>query len=214
MGNEVDQIRKLNFGYVSESELIDIFNQNKDNYRILLNLVKHPKFPEKLSIDVISKLFSIDLLRVIKNKRTRPYVRKKAEIEFVQRYNRFPLGEKLSYMKIAPNSLLNYFIEENDRKVLNVMLKNSYCKEEFVLKFFFRKTPKYNFYEALGSTEWPKRPAIANAIVNDKEAPIKIVLDVIPLLNIGNLKKIYKRESSHQIIKKNIINYLKQRKSE
>lgn len=142
MSQELDLLRKIHFGSVTEDELLDIYYQNPDNYRIRLNLAMHPRFPEKFAIDIIARLFSADLLRVIKNRRTRPNIRKRAEQEFTYKYQRFPLGEKISYMKIAPYSLLNYFIEEKDKHILAVILDNTNCTEELVLKFINRNGPK------------------------------------------------------------------------
>ena len=206
---EVELIRRLNFGSVTEPELIDIYHENKSNYRILLNLVQHPRFPIKFSLNFVPSLFSMDLLRVIKNRRTNPFIRKKVEFEFAARYNKFPMGEKLSYLKIAPSSLLNHFIKENDRRVLKTILNNTSCTEELVIKFVTRKSPKFVFYEVLSSTDWYKRPAIANLIAGDSDAPIKLVLKIIPYLNIHQLKKIHEKEDTHEIIKKNVAEYLR-----
>ena len=207
--DEIELIRKLNFGSFSEPELIDIFNENRSNYRILLNLVQNPRFPAKFSLNIISSLFSMDLLRIIKNKRTNPFIRKKAELEFTNRYVKFPVGEKLSYLKIAPNSLLNYFVGENDKRILKTIFNSSFCSEELMIKFITRKSDRFMVYQTICSTEWYKRPAIANLIANDPDAPIKLVLKIIPYLNHHQLKKIYLNDSTHEIIKKNITAYLR-----
>jgi len=207
MSQELDLLRKLHFGSVTEQELIDIFYQYRDNYRMRLHLVMHPKFPEKYALNIISHLFAVDLIRVIKNKRTNPFVRKKAELEFNEKYKRFPLGEKLSYMKMAPYSLLNYFIEEKDKRVLKVMLKNRGCTEELVLKFINRGNSRHLVYEALSSTDWYKRPAVAEAIAHDTQAPIRMLIDILPYLSKRTLRKLYEKEDTHKIVKKNIIEY-------
>ena len=211
--DEIELIRRLNFGSFSEPELIDIFHANRSKYRVLFNLVQHPRFPVKFSLNIIPTLFTMDLLRVIKKKRTNPFVRKKAELEFNNRYIKIPLGEKLSYLRIAPHSLLGYFIEEKDNQVLKTILNNSNCTEELVIKFITRKTPKHTLYEVISSTEWYKRPAVANLIANDSAAPIKLVLDIIPYLNANQLKKILESDEIHQIIKNNISDYLEYKKA-
>jgi len=211
MENELDILRRLHRSALSEEDLLDIFYENRDRYRVLLHLVQQPRFPGKNSLNIIPKLFPMDLVRVIKNKRTNPQVRKRAEMEFVNKYPKFPPGEKLSYMKIAPNSLLNYFVEEEDTRVLTAILSNSYCTEELVLKYINRRTPRYGFYQALYSTEWYKRPQVANAITHDPEAPIRILADIIPYLNIRQLETLYTDENTHQVVKNNIIHYLRQR---
>ncbi|UCH93616.1 MAG: hypothetical protein JSV88_25555 [Candidatus Aminicenantes bacterium] len=213
MGNELEILRQLHRKTFSEAELMDIFYQNRDRYRVLLHLVQQPNFPEKNALNIIPKLYPMDLIRVVKNKRTNPGTRKRAEQEFVNKYNKYPPGEKISYMKIAPNSLLHYFIEENDERILEAILNNAFCTEEVVLKFVNRKAKKFSFYNALCSTEWYKRPQVAFAISHDPQAPIRILVAIIPYLNLKQLEKLYKNEKTHQIVKNNITQYLQKRQS-
>lgn len=209
MSEELEILRKLNFGSVTEEELLDIHFKFRDSYRVQLHLAMHPKFPQRFAINIISRLFAVDLLQVSKNKRTNPLIRQKAEFEFQQKYRRFPLGEKLTYMKIAPYSLLTHFIEEQDRQVVEAMLGNPYCTEELIMRFINRNTPRHGFYEALLQTEWYKRPAVAEAIAADAEAPIRMMIEIIPYLGKFTLRKIYENEETHDIVKKNIIDYYK-----
>lgn len=210
--NELALLKRLHRGTFSEAELIDIFYQNRDRYRVLLSLVQQPRFPEKHALNIISKLFPMDLIRVIKNKRTSPAIRKRAEMEFVNKYNKYPLGEKLSYMKTAPNSLLEYFIEEKDKQVLSTILNNPYCTEELVLKFVNRTSERFALYDVLANTEWYKRLQVAYAVSLDSSAPIKMLVLIIPYLNVRQLERLYKDENTHDIVKKNIILYMEQRR--
>jgi hypothetical protein len=214
MENELVILKKLFRGTFSEEELTDIYYQNRDRYRVLLSLVQQPRFPEKHALNIIPKLYPMDLIRVVKNKRTAPGIRKRVEMEFVNKYNKFPLGEKLSYMKIAPHSLLNYFVEEKDKRILSAILNNPYCTEEVVLKFVNRRSDRFDFYDVLADTEWYKRLQVAYAISHDSTAPIKITVMVIPYLNLRQLEKLYKDENTHQIVKNNIMQYLEQRKNQ
>lgn len=209
MSDELDLLRKLHFNSVTEDELMDIFHRYKDNYRVQMHLAMHPKFPDNFALNIISRLNAMDLIRVIKNNRTNPFTRKKAEIEFQQKYNKFPLGEKLSYMKIAPYSLMIQLIEENDKRVVAAMLNNPYCTEDLVIRFINRHSSRRSVYEALVETEWFKRPSVAEAIAHDTEAPIRALIQILPFLNRHCLRRLYQSETTHDIVKKNIIEYLK-----
>ncbi|MDQ1354599.1 MAG: hypothetical protein QG657_4908 [Acidobacteriota bacterium] len=209
MSEELDLLRKLHFGSISEDELLDIFHRYRDNYRVQLHLVMHPKFPDSYALNIISRLTAVDLIRVIKNNRANPFIRKKAEMEFQQKYNKFPLGEKLAYMKIAPYPLMVQLIEEKDKRVVAVMLNNAYCTEDLVVRFINRQTPRASVYEALVETEWYKRPSVAEAIAHDTEAPIRMLIMTLPFLNRQSLRKLYENEATHEIVKNNIIEYLR-----
>ena len=204
-------IRRLQSSGISQEELEDIFRQNKDEYRVLLHLAQHPKFPQSLSLGILGKLFAVDLVRVIRNVKANPFVRKKAELEFVQRYKRLALGEKISLLKTAPNVLLLAFIEENHPQLLQAILQNPNCSEDVVLRFVNRGSERGNFYQALGDTAWHQSPAVAAAVAHDPEAPIKMLLKIIPYLGLSGLQKLFRDESTHQSVRDHIRAFLESR---
>jgi hypothetical protein len=55
------------------------------------------------------------------------------------------------------------------------------------------------------------RPGVAEAISRDVQAPIRILLKIIPFLRKPRLRELYENPNTHQIIKNNIIDYLKKR---
>jgi len=171
-------IKRLQSSAISQEELEDIHRRHKDEYRVLLHLAQHPKFPQGLALGILSKLFAVDLVRVIKNVKTNPFVRKKAELEFMQRYKRLALGEKSALLKMAPNTLLL------------AILQNPNCSEDVVLRFVNRGLERSVFYQALGETAWFQSPAVAEAVAHDPEAPIKALLAVIPYLGLTGLQKL------------------------
>jgi hypothetical protein len=204
-------IKKLQSAGISQEELEEIYRQHKNEYRVLLHLVQHPKFPQSISLGIISKLFAADLVRVIKNVKTNPFMRKKAELEFSQRYKRLALGEKTSLLKMAPNSLLLTFIEENQPQLIQTILQNSQCSEDVVLRFINRNSERCNFYQAFDATQWHQNPAVAEAVAHDPEAPIKILLKIIPYLGLTGLQKLFRDEATHQAVRDQIKAFLERR---
>ena len=66
MENELELLTQLYRRTLPEEELIDIFYKNRDRYRVLLQLLQQPRFPEKLALNIIPKLYPMDLIRVKK----------------------------------------------------------------------------------------------------------------------------------------------------
>jgi hypothetical protein len=209
--NSLSIVKRLQSSAISQEELEDIHRRHKDEYRVLLHLAQHPKFPQGLALGILSKLFSVDLVRVIKNVKTNPFVRKKAELEFMQRYKRLALGEKISLVKMAPNSLLLAFSEENHPQLLQAILQNPNCSEEVVLRFVNRGLERSQFYLALGETSWHQCPAVAEAIAHDPEAPIRALLAIIPYLGLSGLQKLFRAAGTHQAVRDRIRHFLDSR---
>jgi len=211
--NKLDVIKRLQSSAISQEELEDIHRRHKDDYRVQLNLVQHAKFPQGLALGILSKLFAVDLVRVIKNVKTNPFVRKKAELEFMQRYKRLALGEKISLLRLAPNPLLLALSEENHPQLLLVILQNPNCSEEVVLHFVNRGLERSQFYLALGETSWHRSPAIAEAVAHDPEAPVRNLLQIIPHLGLAGLQKLFSDPATHQAVRDHIHSFLENRKA-
>jgi hypothetical protein len=207
--HSIDIIRKLTLASTGQEELEQIYRSYKDDYRVLLNLVQHPKFPQSMSLGIISKLFSPDLVRVVKNVRTNPFVRKKAELEFLQRYRRLALGEKIALLKIAPNALLLALCDENQPQLIETIFNSPHCSEDVVLRFINRSGGECGaVYDALDRSAWHMNPAVAAAVAHDPEAPIKIVLKIIPYLGLAGLQTLFSDEATHQIVRDRIRDFL------
>jgi len=214
LDRELEVLRRIKYGHISSDELLSLSNEYSNSYRIRFALLQHPSFPVKFALNIIPSLFTIDLVKLVKNRRANPFIRKRAEVEFVNKYPRYPLGEKITYMRIAPLSLLNHFINEKDKRILKEIFGNPQCTEELILKminFEDGGNGKFELYEALSETEWYKRRQVAEGIVNDKSAPIKIILMVLPYLSITDLNELYSSTDIHQTIKRGITEYLNSR---
>jgi len=204
-------IKRLQFSGIGQEELEDIYRRHKDEYRVLLHLAQHPRFPQGLALGIISKLFAVDLVRLIKNVKANPYVRKKAEMEFMQRYKRLALGEKVSLLKMAPNALLLALNEESHPQLLQAILQNPGCSEEVVLRFVNRATERFSLYLALGETQWYRNPAVAEAVAHDPEAPVRILLKIIPFLGLSGLQKLFRDPDTHQAVRDRIKSFMDDR---
>lgn len=211
--DRLDVIRKLQRSDISQEELEDIHRRHKDDYRVLLWLAQHPRFPQGLALGILSKLFAVDLVRVIKNVRANPFVRKKAELEFLQRYKRLALGEKISLLKMASNSLLLALSDEDHPQLIQTILQNPRCSEDVVLRFVNRKIDRGCFYQALAESAWFQSPAVAEAVAHDPEAPIRILLKIIPHLGLAGLQKLLRDGSTHQAVRDHIHFYIENREA-
>lgn len=209
---ELDILRKLQGGGVDSAYLLDIYDRYRDNYRIRLNLIQHPGFPVDTALNVISSLFTTDLLNVTRNKRTNPFLRKRCELEFRQRYNKIPRGEKISLMKRAPLNLLEHFIDENDESIIGVILDNPNCTEDLVIRMVNRKSGRDKLYLKLSGSRWLKNRRVCFAVSHDREVPIRIWMEIIPFLSPNRLKEMAVNEDLHQNVRKQIALFLKKRR--
>jgi len=202
--DKAELLKKIRLGRVPESELTEIYYEYRGNHLFLFNLIQNPLFPIRLGQEIIPELYPVELIRVIANKRTNPFIRKRCETEFFERYKKIALGEKISLMKFAPLSVLLYLVEERDKKILKTIVSNPKCTEELIVKLINRKGDRTDLYSILLETDWLKQKNVSIAVSYDKEAPIKAWIKIIPFLPLKRLKEMSDNKNIHTIVKKNI----------
>jgi hypothetical protein len=208
---ELDLLRRLQSSALNEPELLKIYHENQGRYRVLVDLLQHPHFPLAQALNLIPRMYAVDVLRVAKNVRANPFIRQRAELEFAIRFKRLPLGEKLSLLRMTPPVILVRFIDESDAKLLAAMLTSPLCTEDVVLRFINRPQPRAPVYEALDATEWHMNPNVAMAVAHDPEAPIKILLKIIPYAGLKVLQTLFADETCHHLVRSAISRYLNER---
>lgn len=202
MGNDdLLLIRRLHGGALSKNELLAIYEANQHNLRILLNLIQHPSFPQDTALNLINRFNVFDLIRVSANTRANPYVRKKCELEISNRFRRLARGERVSLLKQARFGLLKNFINETDPQIIEVILASPACTEELVLAMINRPADRSGLYRELLKTVWWRRLSVARAILNDVEAPLVMLLQLIPLLPAAELRLLGADENFHESVK-------------
>lgn len=197
-------IRKIRFGNLNAAQLEEIFYAHQDHYGIKLHLAQCPRFPARRSLTIISELLTPDLVRVISNTQANPFIRKSGENEFLMRYPKIPLGEKISLLKRLPESLLRQLVFERDKRCLAAILTNTRCSESVVINFITHPRMKREFYEILVDSDWIRRPAVIEALLKDRYTPIRVFQAVIPLLPLSRLEGLLRDGGTHESVKKNV----------
>ncbi len=202
MGNDdLGLIRRLQSASLSKGELLAVYEANQNNLRILMHLIQHPVFPQDTALNLINRFNAFDLLRISANTRTNPYVRKKCELEISSRFRRLSRGERVSLLKQARYGLLQNFINETDPQIIEVILSSPSCTEELVLAMINRPAERSGLYQELLKTVWWRRLPVARAILNDAEAPLIIIIQLIPLLSAADLRRLESLGNLHESVK-------------
>lgn len=197
---EIDLLRRIHRGGLSPAELEEMADRFADRYRVQVALIQNPRFPVRRALNFIPSLFPADLMRLIRNKMANPQLRRRAELEFFTKFRRFPLGEKITFARMAPVELLRGLIESKDQRILEVILQNANCTQEVVMTGLLRDGDRESLFAALNESRWVRQPGIASLISRQPDAPIKILMSVIPWLNSSDLERLESASGTHESI--------------
>ncbi len=212
-----DQMKALNsHDFPKEKAIIMLRNRNLypqvieeissrknliDSGRVKLMVVAHPKTPLHLALDLIPYLMPMELLEVLKSPTAKPAVRKKAEMILMENLRKYPVGLKISMARLAPARAHHIFLKEKSEDVLRAFVKNSYMKEEIILRLLERKDLPQSFINFLYySTKWGISKRVKLKIALSHSSPIPIVLRIINELNPQELREIKRDPSQPDIV--------------
>lgn len=178
-------------------------------YSIQKEIVNHHCCPQDISLNILPGLLPIDLLRVAKNLRISPFIRRQAETIFLQKWSKIPLGEKISHARRATPFILKNLKSEQNRMVIKALLENPSLTEEIILELLnFPKISVVAIEEILNS-RWKNRYRIKLAIVKCPKTPVQFALRMVSELRKGDLLTLL-NESIPPLIRNKILEITKE----
>ncbi len=178
-------------------------------YSIQKEMINHPHCPQEISMNILPNLLPIDLLRLAKNMRISPFIRRQAETIFIQKWPKIPMGEKISHARRATPYVLKNLKSEDNPMVLKAILENPSLTEDILLEIINSPGVSINALKEIFNSHWKNRYSIKLAIVRSPSTPISIILQMIPLLQKKDLQLLINEPDTHYIIKEKAKEILK-----
>ncbi len=178
-------------------------------YSVQKEMVNHPCCPQDISINILPNLLPIDLLRVAKNMRISPFIRRQAETIFLQKWNKIPLGEKISHARRATPFILKNLKSEQNRMVLKALLENPSLTEEILLEIINSPQVTSNIILEIFNSHWRNRYRIKFAVARCPETPVQYVLQILPELHKNELLTLL-NEQIHPSLRNKILEIIKE----
>lgn len=177
-------------------------------YSVQKEIVNHHCCPQDISLNLLPGLLPIDLLRVAKNLRVSPFLRRQAETIFLQKWSKIPLGEKISHARRVTPFILKNLKSEQNRMVIKALLENPSLTEEIILELLNSPQISIQAIEEILNSHWRNRYRIKFAIAKCPKAPVQFVLRIISELHKGDLLALL-NESIPSSIKNKILEITK-----
>jgi hypothetical protein len=194
-------IKDIDSRVVSAEEIRQLLDQYPQDKRLMAALLQKPDFPQHQVLSILGKMYSMDLLRIAQAPRTAPFVRQRAELTFGERFRQMQKGEQIASLKMMSAQMLRHYTNLTDGQLLSAVFGNPRCTEPLVIEILRRKGKGAGVFTALMSSRWMINLSVADMLVLDPEAPIRALLQIIPILPLGTLKKMYSRPGLHQVLR-------------
>lgn len=142
--------------------------------KVLLALVTHSRTPRHVSIPLLRRMFTFDLMQVALMPTVAADLKRQAEEQIFLRIESVSAGEKISLAKRASGRVAAALLQESDPRVISPALDNSHLTEALVVQALMKaRAPEALFKLVCEHRNWSLRREVQIALLRSEKTPVE-----------------------------------------
>ena len=142
--------------------------------KVLLGLVGHGRTPRHISIPLVRRLFTFDLMQVTLTPSVAADIKRAAEEQILLRVESLSAGEKISLAKRASGRVAAELLQDGDARVVSPALDNSRLTEALVVRELMKPaTPELLYALAGEHRKWSCCREVQIALLRSQKTPLE-----------------------------------------
>ena len=145
--------------------------------KVSLALATHPRVPRHISIPLLRRMFTFDLMQVALTPPVPADVKRAAENEIINRLKSLSAGERISLGRRAPPRVSAVLLEDSDARVLSAVLDNSRLVESSVVASLAKADAPEVLFTCVGQhPRWSQIREVQMALLKSEKTPLEIAV--------------------------------------
>ncbi len=141
--------------------------------KILLGLATHPRTPRHITIPLLRRLFTFDLMQVALTPTVAGDVKRAAEGQLLHRMESLSSGERISLARRASGRVAAALLLDAEARVTSTALDNSHLVEALVVTALMKhNAPEALFALASEHPKWSLRKDVQIALLRNEMTPL------------------------------------------
>ena len=141
--------------------------------KVALGLALHPRTPRHITIPLLRRLFTFDLMQVALTPAAAADVKRAAEEQILNRMESVSLGERISLARRASGRIAAALLLDAERRVISTALDNSHLVEALVVTALMKhNAPVWLFALASEHPKWSLRKEVQIALLRNEKTPL------------------------------------------
>ena len=141
--------------------------------KVLNALVVHPRTPRHVSLPIIRRLFTFELMQIGLLPSAASDLKKFAEEQLVNRMESISAGERLTLAKRGSTRVAAALLIDPERRVIEAALENPFLTEAWIVKAIMRDDAPQTFIESVcRHQKWSVRREIRVALLKNEFTPM------------------------------------------
>lgn len=140
--------------------------------KIVLGLVEHPRTPRHISVPLLRRIFTFDLVQVTLTPTVAADLKRAAEEQIIVRLESIPAGEKITLARRASGRIAAALLQENNSRILTPALDNPQLTEAMVVPALMKRdAPEQLFVLVSNHAKWSLRREVQIALLRSEKTP-------------------------------------------
>jgi hypothetical protein len=142
--------------------------------KVVFALSTHARTPRHLSIPLLRRMFTFDLMTVALTPTVAADIKRAAEEQILLRIESLSAGEKITLARRGPGRIAAALLAENDGRIVSVALDNSHLVEPAIVVSLMRQdAPRLLFILVSEHAKWSQRHEVQMALLKSEKTPLE-----------------------------------------
>ena len=147
--------------------------------KVLLGLATHPRTPRHITIPLLRRLFTFDLMQVALTPTVAADVKRAAEEQLLHRMESLSSGERVSLARRASGRVAAALLLDAEPRVVSAALDNSHLVEVLVVTALMKhNAPESLFVLVSEHPKWSLRRDVQIALLRSENVPLERALEL------------------------------------
>lgn len=173
-----------------------------------LALVGHPKAPRHVSLAILRKLFTFDLMKVALTPVIPGDIKAAAEEALIKRLESLSSGERISLARRASGRVVGALLHDSETRVIQTALENPRLTEGLVVKALMRVASSAALVRAVCEhPKWTLRHEIRVALLRNDKTPLRFAQEIARALPVPVVKEILQSSRLPEAVKNRLLEH-------
>jgi hypothetical protein len=143
--------------------------------KVIFALVQHPRTPRHVSIPLLRRMFTFDLLQVTLTPVISADIKRAAEEQILVRSASLPAGQKITLARRASGRVAAQLLQDPDQRIVAPALNNSRLTEALVVQAVMKPAAPELLFSLVGRhSKWSQRREVQIALLRSETTPVEI----------------------------------------
>jgi hypothetical protein len=147
--------------------------------KVALAVVLHPRAPRHISIPLLRRMFTFELMQVSLTPAVAADIKRAAEDQIIVRAESLSAGEKISLAKRASGRVAAVLLQEDDERVISPALDNERLTEALVVQALMKVRASQALFRLVSwHRKWARYREVQIALLRSEKTPLEKVREL------------------------------------